>query len=80
MSAAANKLIFEERQDTLGLVPSWVAQVPEVALPSLWATMRDFHLAEAAIPNRYKELIGVAVSGARDILKNISEEGRRAHV
>jgi len=64
MSAAANTLIFEEIQDTLGLVPTWVAQVPEAALPSLWATMRDFYLAETAIPNKYKELIGVAVSGA----------------
>src|SRR4051794_40446 len=64
MSTAANTMIFEEIQDTLGLVPSWVAQAPEAALPSLWATMRDFYLAETAIPNKYKELIGVAVSGA----------------
>lgn len=64
MSAAANTMIFEEIQDTLGLVPTWVAQVPEAALPSLWATMRDFYLAETAIPNKYKELIGIAVSGA----------------
>lgn len=64
MSTAANTMIFEEIQDTLGLVPTWVAQVPEAALPSLWATMRDFYLAETAIPNKYKELIGIAVSGA----------------
>ena len=64
MSAATNTVIFEEIQDTLGLVPSWVAQVPEAGLPSLWATMRDFYLAETAIPNKYKELIGLAVSGA----------------
>lgn len=64
MSTAENTLIFEEIQDTLGLVPTWMAQVPEVALPSLWTTMRDFYLAETAIPNKYKELIGIAVSGA----------------
>lgn len=64
MTVAMNTLIFEEIQDTLGLVPSWVAQVPEAALPSLWGMMRDFYLAETAIPNKYKELIGIAVSGA----------------
>ena len=64
MTIAENTLIFEEVQDTLGLVPTWVAQVPEAALPSLWGMMRDFYLAETAIPNKYKELIGIAVSGA----------------
>lgn len=64
MTIAMNTLIFEEIQDTLGLVPTWVAQVPEAALPSLWGMMRDFYLAETAIPNKYKELIGIAVSGA----------------
>jgi AhpD family alkylhydroperoxidase len=64
MTTATNTAIFEEVQDTLGLVPTWLAQAPEAALPSLWGTMRDFYLAETAIPNKYKELIGIAVSGA----------------
>jgi AhpD family alkylhydroperoxidase len=29
-----------------------------------WGLMRDFQLAETKIPNKYKELIGIAVSGA----------------
>lgn len=58
------KAIYDEVQQTLGTVPAWVKQVPEAALPGMWATMRDFYLAETAIPNRYKELIGLAVAGA----------------
>jgi AhpD family alkylhydroperoxidase len=29
-----------------------------------WTTMRDLQLGETRIPNKYKELIGLAVSGA----------------
>ena len=56
--------VFTEIKETLGLVPSWVQEVPEPSLSPLWAMMRDFYLAESAIPNKYKELIGLAVSGA----------------
>ena len=56
--------IREEIRQTLGQVPSWVGDVPDAALPGFWSTMRDFQLAETTIPNKYKELIGLAVSGA----------------
>ena len=39
-------------------------QAPDTALGSLWGTMRDFYLAETVLPNKYKELVGIAVSGA----------------
>jgi AhpD family alkylhydroperoxidase len=38
--------------------------MPDSALQGFWAMMRDFQLAETAIPNKYKELIGLGVSGA----------------
>jgi AhpD family alkylhydroperoxidase len=53
-----------EIREALGTVPDWVHQMPESALPAFWTLMRDFQLAETAIPNKYKELIGLAVSGA----------------
>ncbi|HTJ84038.1 MAG TPA: carboxymuconolactone decarboxylase family protein [Polyangiaceae bacterium] len=56
--------IFKEVEQTFGLVPTWMKEVPEAALSGLWGTMRDFYLAETKIPNKYKELIGIAVSGA----------------
>src|SRR6185436_7509594 len=55
---------YADIQRTFGQVPSWVKQVPETAVDPLWAMMRDFYLAETAIPSKYKELIGLAVSGA----------------
>jgi AhpD family alkylhydroperoxidase len=56
--------VHEELKAMFGQVPSWVAEVPPAALAGFWGLMRDFQLAETAIPNKYKELIGLAVSGA----------------
>ncbi len=61
---AHDKKTLGNIEDTLGRVPEWISQIPEQALPGFWASMRDFHLAETEIPNKYKELIGVAVAGA----------------
>ena len=38
--------------------------MPEGADAGFWAMARDFWLAETKLPNKYKELIGLAVSGA----------------
>ncbi len=51
-------------EKTFGKVPGWVDEMPESALQGFWSMMRDFQLAETAIPNKYKELIGLGVSGA----------------
>jgi len=56
--------LYKEIKQTFGLVPEWVTQIPEPALGGFWAMMRDLELAETRIPNKYKELIGLAVSGA----------------
>lgn len=57
-------LLEQEIVQTLGLVPEWSKSIPESAIEGFWRTMRDFQLAETKIPNKYKELIGLAVSGA----------------
>lgn len=56
--------ILAEVANTFGQVPGWVAAAPEPSLEGFWTLMRDFYLAETVIPNKYKELIGIAVSGA----------------
>ncbi len=56
--------IRKEIETMFGKVPSWVAAMPDSALEGFWTTMRDLQLAETAIPNKYKELIGLGVSGA----------------
>jgi len=55
---------YKEITEALGLVPQWMEQMPEGGLQGFWGMARDFWLKETKIPNKYKELIGIAVSGA----------------
>jgi AhpD family alkylhydroperoxidase len=58
------KRVYDEVTQLFGQVPDWLREMPETAVGGFWAVMRDFNLAETKIPNKYKELIGIAVSGA----------------
>jgi AhpD family alkylhydroperoxidase len=50
---------------TLGLVPQFMKDVPDYLIESEWASFKNLQLSDqTAIPNKYKELIGLAVSGA----------------
>jgi AhpD family alkylhydroperoxidase len=53
-----------DMQQTLGLVPSFFKTVPDYLIGTEWASFKALTLGETAIPNKYKELIGLAVSGA----------------
>jgi AhpD family alkylhydroperoxidase len=55
---------YKEITEALGQVPQWMEQMPEGGLQGFWGIARDFWLKETKIPNKYKELIGIAVSGA----------------
>ena len=57
------KNIHKEVEGMFGQVPTWLREMPESALSGFWASMRDFQLAETALPNKTKELIGLAVAG-----------------
>lgn len=54
----------QEMFESFGVVPEWSKSMPDSAIEGFWRTMHDFQLAETKIPNKYKELIGLAVSGA----------------
>jgi AhpD family alkylhydroperoxidase len=56
--------VHQEITAMFGRVPTWMKQMPDTVVEGFWAQMRDFYLAETKIPNKYKELIGIAVSGA----------------
>ncbi len=58
------KETYSEIEGALGLVPEWMDQMPDGALQGFWGMSRDFWLGQTKIPNKYKELIGIAVSGA----------------
>jgi AhpD family alkylhydroperoxidase len=53
-----------EIREMLGLVPEFLAEIPDSQIESDWSSLKNFELAETEIPNKYKELIGIAVSGA----------------
>src|SRR6201997_3333887 len=51
-------------EEVFGLNPGWLQRVPDYLLPTEWASFKSLVLSETAIPNKYKEMIGLAVSGA----------------
>jgi len=64
MTTQATQQVHSEMKQAFGLVPEWATQIPEPALAGFWGMMRDLQLGETRIPNKYKELIGLGVSGA----------------
>ena len=48
-------------RETLGLVPSFFGRIPDDVLDLEWSLFKRIELAETLIPNKYKELMMVAV-------------------
>jgi len=54
---------FSDIKSTLGLVPDFFKVYPQQALPGAWQAFKAVQLnPHSAIPSKYKELIGLAVS------------------
>jgi AhpD family alkylhydroperoxidase len=52
-------------EQTLGLVPTFFKDVPDYLIDTEWESFKRLQLSDqTAIPNKYKELIGLGVSGA----------------
>jgi AhpD family alkylhydroperoxidase len=65
MASVENNIkVLQEIQESFGLVPVWLKSMPPPALEGFWTIFRDLQLQETKIPNKYKELIGIAVAGA----------------
>jgi AhpD family alkylhydroperoxidase len=56
--------VFQEIEQTFGLVPSMFKEVPDSMLELEWKLFREIQLEEGPIPQKYRELIGLAISGA----------------
>ena len=61
-SGNGSKQIEQEMIARFGFAPEFYQALPASALVEEWGVQRDFELAETAIPNKYKELIGLAVA------------------
>ena len=52
-------------EEVFGLNPEFFQRVPDYLLQPEWASFKSLMLSDqTAIPNKYKEMIGLAVSGA----------------
>jgi AhpD family alkylhydroperoxidase len=54
--------IFKEIEQMFGLVPSMFKAVPESSLELEWKLFKRIQFEEGPIPNKYRELMGVAIS------------------
>ncbi|WP_167608842.1 carboxymuconolactone decarboxylase family protein [Maribellus sediminis] len=58
----SKETVFNEIEQMFGLVPSMFKAVPEATIELEWELFKSIHLAEGAVPNKYRELIGIAIS------------------
>lgn len=56
--------IYAEMESMLGLVPTFIKTIPDSTLELEWELMKRVQMDAGPIPNKYRELIGVAVSAA----------------
>ena len=54
--------IYKEIEGMFGLVPSMFKSIPDSSLELEWKLFKKVQLEEGPIPNKYRELIGVALS------------------
>ena len=63
-SGRSRAAIYAEMESMLGLVPTFIKSVPDSTLELEWELMKRVQMEAGPIPNKYRELIGVAVSAA----------------
>ena len=56
------KEVYAEVTETFGFVPGFIKSLSDVCIGSDWENFKASQLAEGAIPPKYRELIGVAIS------------------
>jgi AhpD family alkylhydroperoxidase len=56
--------VYKEMEHALGLVPSFFKMIPDSSLALEWELFKKVELDDSPIPNKYRELIGLAIAGA----------------
>jgi AhpD family alkylhydroperoxidase len=54
--------VYRQIEDMFGLVPGFFKLIPDSALELEWQLFKRVQCDEGPIPNKYRELIGVAIS------------------
>jgi len=53
--------VEQEIKETIGLVPGFFDRIPDEYLDVEWEVFKRLQLGETLIPNKYKELMGIAL-------------------
>jgi len=56
--------VYKEIEGMFGLVPGFIKEVPDSSLELEWKLFKRVQFDEGPIPNKYRELIGVAIAAA----------------
>ncbi len=54
--------IYGEIKEIFGLVPGFLKTIPDSTLEHEWELLKKVQIDEGAIPNKYRELIGLGLS------------------
>ena len=68
--------IFRDMEHTLGLVPSFFKTIPDSSLELEWELFKRVELDESPIPNKYRELIGLAIAGVGGLTAALVQNGK----
>lgn len=56
--------LYREIEQMMGVVPAMFRELPDSSIEQEWELFKKTQMEETAIPNKYRELIGVAISAA----------------
>jgi AhpD family alkylhydroperoxidase len=54
--------IYKEMEELFGLVPSFLKTIPDSTIEQEWELFKKIQVEQGAIPNKYRELIGLGLS------------------
>jgi AhpD family alkylhydroperoxidase len=61
-ASVSREKVYKEIEETFGLVPSFFKAIPDSSLELEWELFKRVQLETGPIPNKYRDLIGVAIS------------------
>lgn len=57
--------VYAEITEMFGFVPGFIKTIPDVSLADEWNALKSVQMEPGAIPNKYRELIGLGVAASR---------------
>lgn len=56
--------VYKDIEETMGVVPGFLKALSDSSLELEWQLMKQSQMAPGAVPNKYRELIGIGVAAA----------------